>query len=393
MKTIKTFTLISLLIVGTTTSVFASWWNPFTWSFFKKKVQTQQVSTLPASVDVGNRAVVATTTLSISGSSNPVAVIADDNTKNKIIITSPSEGDVLSADKKSVVRWEISKDIIDSFPKDFNLNISFYIQEQGKEGYNITGIGDGHDISDTAILWDIPSIIKYNNISADTKYKIVANLQATPKDRKRLCAVHGYDSCSPSEDDIKIMSRSVAIKGESGWFKIEKTGLFISASTSKLIFTESEKLVNYKYTDYSCGYYEKLPNCKDNILTYDEYKGSSLDINNVTYKHIGGEKQKIMQSFEIDTTTFKFAENVDKEVKKIIETAGMTKTTLKSFSNYEKIINDRTTQITSITPESPVKFQYLIGQDNKNKYYLDVTRYACGGDVIGCVGNIYLEKN
>lgn len=45
MKTIKTFVLVSILTVGMTTSVFASWWNPFTWGFFKKYIQIQQVTT------------------------------------------------------------------------------------------------------------------------------------------------------------------------------------------------------------------------------------------------------------------------------------------------------------------------------------------------------------
>lgn len=45
MKIIKTFALVSVLTIGLTTSVFASWWNPFTWNWFKKQtpVTTQQV--------------------------------------------------------------------------------------------------------------------------------------------------------------------------------------------------------------------------------------------------------------------------------------------------------------------------------------------------------------
>lgn len=46
MKTIKTFALVSVLTIGLTASAFASWWNPFTWNFFKKQtsVTTQQVA-------------------------------------------------------------------------------------------------------------------------------------------------------------------------------------------------------------------------------------------------------------------------------------------------------------------------------------------------------------
>jgi hypothetical protein len=48
MKTIKTFALIPFLVAGITTSVFASWWNPLTWSFLKK-TQVHQVQQNPAS--------------------------------------------------------------------------------------------------------------------------------------------------------------------------------------------------------------------------------------------------------------------------------------------------------------------------------------------------------
>ncbi len=37
MKKIKTLALISVLFFGVTTSVLASWWNPFTWSLFTEK--------------------------------------------------------------------------------------------------------------------------------------------------------------------------------------------------------------------------------------------------------------------------------------------------------------------------------------------------------------------
>lgn len=42
MKSIKLFTFTSILLFGLTTSVFASWWNPFTWSIFKKNNITIQ---------------------------------------------------------------------------------------------------------------------------------------------------------------------------------------------------------------------------------------------------------------------------------------------------------------------------------------------------------------
>ena len=41
MKTFKKLTVVYVLMFGITTSAFASWWNPFTWSIFKKK-ETQK---------------------------------------------------------------------------------------------------------------------------------------------------------------------------------------------------------------------------------------------------------------------------------------------------------------------------------------------------------------
>lgn len=61
MKTIKTFTLVSILMFGMTTSVFASWWNPFTWNFFNKKVvpvqqvQPAQQNTVPVKENISNQ--------------------------------------------------------------------------------------------------------------------------------------------------------------------------------------------------------------------------------------------------------------------------------------------------------------------------------------------------
>lgn len=49
MKTIKTLVLISTIMLGMTTNVFASWWNPTTWGWFKKNVVVQQVLTAPGS--------------------------------------------------------------------------------------------------------------------------------------------------------------------------------------------------------------------------------------------------------------------------------------------------------------------------------------------------------
>lgn len=53
MKIIKVATIASIMIIATTSAVFASWWNPMSWSWFKKsepqKVVIQQTNTLLAS--------------------------------------------------------------------------------------------------------------------------------------------------------------------------------------------------------------------------------------------------------------------------------------------------------------------------------------------------------
>ncbi len=42
MEIIKTLTLVFFLVFGMTTSVFASWWNPFTWHWFKRNIVVEQ---------------------------------------------------------------------------------------------------------------------------------------------------------------------------------------------------------------------------------------------------------------------------------------------------------------------------------------------------------------
>jgi hypothetical protein len=52
MKTIKTIAVISVLTIGMTTSVFASWWNPLTWNIFKKK--TTQIHSVVQTTETKN---------------------------------------------------------------------------------------------------------------------------------------------------------------------------------------------------------------------------------------------------------------------------------------------------------------------------------------------------
>lgn len=168
----------------------------------------------------------------------------------------------------------------------------------------------------------------------------------------------------------------------------EKIGLYTSSSTSELVFTDAEKLVAYNYSDYSCGGYERKPNCND-VISYDSYKGYSIEIDGKTYKHTGGDRQKTTQKLFIDIATFTFAANLEKEVNKIIKSNGMATTTLVTSGNYEEM-KRRTNEI---TPNNPIKFSYVVGRDAKNTYQLVVTRYGCGGDAMGCSGDVYLEKS
>lgn len=66
MKSIKTIAFVSLLTIATTTSVFASWWNPFTWGIFQRK-STPVAQVAPQSTPVvENTQVVSSTTETVS---------------------------------------------------------------------------------------------------------------------------------------------------------------------------------------------------------------------------------------------------------------------------------------------------------------------------------------
>lgn len=83
MKTIKTVTLVSILLVGMTTSVFASWWNPFTWHWFKINTPaTQQIKSDTDSVvqNISIQVASSTTEMVISSTST---ILADYITQNE----------------------------------------------------------------------------------------------------------------------------------------------------------------------------------------------------------------------------------------------------------------------------------------------------------------------
>lgn len=141
--------------------------------------------------------------------------------QNSITIIFPTAGDMLFAEKKTVVHWSIPRATLDSFPSDFDTNIFLYVQRQGDpEGVNVSGIGDGHAASTDSAGWDIPAQISSGKLTPGT-YKIVAQFQALPKDEARLCAIAVNKDCSPNAADAAIIARGSPIKGESGWFAIK----------------------------------------------------------------------------------------------------------------------------------------------------------------------------
>jgi|GEM_PF-5010106 hypothetical protein len=138
-----------------------------------------------------------------------------------LTIVYPTAGIILPIDKKTTVQWAIPDSVLQSFPKDFDLYIFLRVEgsEDSKGVIPSDGIGDGYDPSLRAVTWDIPAHIAAGQLKPGM-YKVVAYLQAEPKDKNRLCARAIAKDCLPSEADQAVMQRSVNIKAESGWFTI-----------------------------------------------------------------------------------------------------------------------------------------------------------------------------
>lgn len=384
MKKFKLNTLLIGIIFLSTSTVFASWWNPFTW-FQKMMVSVQQLKQNPVAIIQNFQKETSSSTYEYTKDNLQIYVnynfgyrieyplnwtidsekrIMDDVNKIeslvKIYDTSHEHGVIITVNQKdSILKNEApatEKVIIDGVPQ------VAYLFPEGYECHM-----RNPNQKDCSFF-----IIPINHNGLWYEIKIIGEAKNVSEAHKKILSTFKFVNVSVSNP-----------------LKIEKTGLYVSTSTNKLIFTESDKIIKYKYTDFSCGYYEKLPNCKDNILAYDSYKGSKIYIKDIEYIHVGPEKQKVTQTFDIDVATFTFVDNYEKEVDKIIKYGGMSKTTLVSSSNYEEMRKSVNGQA---TPDNPINFKYLIGQDVKNGYYLTVTRYGCGGDAIGCVGNIYLEQ-
>lgn len=157
---------------------------------------------------------------------NPVKTTPTQNpttVAGKITITAPTTGATLQADQQTTVRWTIPSATLNSFPSDFDVYVFLYVRKQGDaEGLNSASIGDGHKAGAGSATWNIPAYITSGSLKSGT-YKIVAQLQATPKDQSRLCdpvASQGKHECVPNAVDSAVMLRSTEIKGETGWFII-----------------------------------------------------------------------------------------------------------------------------------------------------------------------------
>jgi hypothetical protein len=112
MKIIKKSALVSILIFGMTTSVFASWWNPFTWNFFNKKVvQVQQVqqNTAPVKENISNQdakvhEVSSISVLSPRGELVKVSFIPCDSVNTSSCF---GDGAISLAETKNFLMWDL----------------------------------------------------------------------------------------------------------------------------------------------------------------------------------------------------------------------------------------------------------------------------------------------
>ncbi|MES2203506.1 MAG: hypothetical protein V4474_04255 [Patescibacteria group bacterium] len=147
-----------------------------------------------------------------------VTVVVTANT-SAVVITAPSAGAILLADKITTVKWSAPQAVIDSFPADFNLILFLYVQNPLIPGVNIAGIGDGNSFAAGSTQWDIPGAIAHHQFNPGS-YKIVWQLQAMPKDPARMCAVRQGGECAPSVVDSAVMQKAAKMHGETGQFSI-----------------------------------------------------------------------------------------------------------------------------------------------------------------------------
>lgn len=225
MKIIKTIITTSILFLVITNTAFASWWNPFTWSFFKKqnqKIENGIVLKENKTENTSSSSLLATEVNKQKDLHEENKVTHSGN--NTIDVVTPKKGDVLSPNEKVVVKWNISKELLESFPKDFNVNLFLYVKRHGVEGEDyvtVANIGDGNNARVLSTVWDISNTLKYNkDFKEGGVYKIVAELQAIPKDKTRLCAVVEGNDCSMSKSDLVISAKASGVKGESEWFSV-----------------------------------------------------------------------------------------------------------------------------------------------------------------------------
>jgi hypothetical protein len=141
MKSLRILALVSFITLANTTSVFASWWNPFTWGIFQSKpVSLVQVAPAPNPVVQNVQVVSSTTEVSMTIEENKKLPVAEniliDRSKN---LTNYEKGLVQKYIKKSG-RFDMSVGI-DALLEDpeigvalkfYNENVVFFEDFDGK---------------------------------------------------------------------------------------------------------------------------------------------------------------------------------------------------------------------------------------------------------------------
>lgn len=149
----------------------------------------------------------------------PTATHATQQSVDTVVIITPATGSTLPLDQKIIVRWTVPKTVVSSFPKDFDLNL--FLHAESQDGFSVIApINDGNNFLIGSAEWDIPGYISSGQLKSGT-YKIIWYLQATPKDKNRLCALQINKDCSLSEADLAVVKRASEIKGVSGLFVIK----------------------------------------------------------------------------------------------------------------------------------------------------------------------------
>lgn len=159
-------------------------------------------------------------------------------------------------------------------------------------------------------------------------------------------------------------------------------GKYFVSAEGTVVFKVQKVMTNIKYSDFSCGFYERKQNCTDNYLTFTIYQGYKVYQNGKEYSLITGDfdiKDQILNELVgFDISTFKLVPNIDK----VIEGTDDTNT-------YQAVDPSKSAKN---SPDDPYKMKVLVGIDVSAKYYLVAERFGCLGDTVGCSGSQYIVR-